>query len=200
MSANEKTTTKPNRTNTVPPDAAPAGVQVPPMPPLDTPFQIGATTATVSKAHGATLTLRLKRHIKAKPEKIYDAFLDPDALAAWLPPHGMVARTHSLEPRVGGKFRMSFYTINKSWSNSFGGTYLELVPGKKIVHTDVFETDDPAMKGEMRVTITLKPVEGGTLIEIEQSGIPAPVASGSPYGWSQSLDKLAQLVEPDLPF
>jgi uncharacterized protein YndB with AHSA1/START domain len=105
-----------------------------------------------------------------------------------------------MDARVGGKFRMSFYTVNKSWSNTFGGTYVELVPNKKIVHSDRFESDDPMMQGEMRVTITLTPVEGGTQLDIVQEGIPAPVASGSPYGWSQSLDKLAQLVEPELPF
>ena len=176
----------------------------PPMPPEGKPFQVGATTALVEtvkpKTGAPTVTLRLKRVIHAPPERIYQAFLDPDALAAWLPPHGMVAKTHSLEPRVGGKFRMSFYTVNKSWSSSFGGTYVELVPNKRIVHTDEFETDDAARKGEMRVTITLTPVEDGTLVEVEQAGIPAPVAGGSPYGWSQSFEKLAQLVEPELPF
>lgn len=177
----------------------PSHMQAPPMPPMDKPFEVGATTATVSqKANG--VTLRLKRVIHAPPERIYNAFLDPDALAAWLPPHGMVARTHSMDARVGGGFRMSFYTVNKSWSNSFGGTYVELVPNKKIVHTDKFETDDPTMQGEMRVTITLTPVADGTLVEITQEGIPAPAATGAPYGWSQSLDKLAQLVEPELPF
>lgn len=171
----------------------------PPAPPMNKPFDVGKTNAIV-EPHGSTVTLRLKRVIHASPEKIYNAFLDPDALAAWLPPHGMVGKTHGLEPRVGGKFRMSFYTVNKSWSNTFGGTYVELVPNKKIVHTDRFETDDPAMQGEMRFTITLTPVEGGTLIEVEQTGIPAPVAGGSPYGWSQSFEKLALLVEPELPF
>jgi uncharacterized protein YndB with AHSA1/START domain len=95
---------------------------------------------------------------------------------------------------------MSFMTVTKSWTSSFGGKYLELTPHRKIVHTDAFETDDPTMKGEIRVTIELTPVDGGTRIDIEQAGIPAPVAAGSPYGWSQSLEKLAQLVEPDLPF
>lgn len=171
----------------------------PPMPPMDQPFEVGATTAVVSKAPRG-LTLRLKRVIRAPPQKIYDAFLDPDALAAWLPPHGMVARTHSLEPKVGGKFRMSFYTVNKSWSNTFGGTYIELVPGKRIVHTDKFETDDPSLQGEMKVTIVLNPIPEGTLVEIVQENIPGVAGSGAPYGWSQSLDKLATLVEPELPF
>lgn len=179
--------------------STPSHTTPPPAPPMNKPFKVGETEALV-EPHGPTVTLRLKRLIKAKPEKIYNAFLDPDALAAWLPPHGMVARTHSLEPRVGGRFRMSFYTPNKSWSNTFGGEYVELVPFSKIVHTDRFETDDPTMQGEMRFTITLKPVEGGTLVEVEQTGIPAPVAGGSPYGWSQSFEKLALLVEPELPF
>jgi uncharacterized protein YndB with AHSA1/START domain len=174
-------------------------MQMPPTPPEGKPFEVGATTATVN-THGDKVTLRLKRVIKAPPQKVYDAFLDPDALAAWLPPHGMVGKTHSLEPKVGGKFRMSFYTVNKSWSNTFGGTYIELVPGKRIVHTDHFETDDPSMQSEMKVTITLTPVNEGTLVEVVQEGIPAPVAGGSPYGWSQSFEKLAQLVEPELPF
>lgn len=163
-------------------------------------IKIGPMTAHVTPAASDKLDLRLKRVIKASPEKIYQAFLDPDALAAWLPPNGFMARTHSLEPRVGGKFRMSFYTASKSWENTFGGTYIELVPNRKIVHTDKFESDDPAMQGEMRVTITLTPVEGGTLVEVEQVGIPAGPGSGAPYGWAQSLDKLAQLVEPELPF
>src|ERR1700704_1226748 len=105
--------------------------QMPPMPAEDKPFDLGATTATihtVKSAAAPTVTLRLKRVIKASPEKIYNAFLDPDALAAWLPPNGMVGRTHAMDARVGGKFRMSFYTVNKSWSNTFGGTYVELVP------------------------------------------------------------------------
>jgi len=107
---------------------------------------------------------------------------------------------HSFEPKVGGKFRMSFYTVTKSWENTFGGTYIELVANKKIVHTDKFESDDPAMQGEMKVTIVLTPQGEGTLVEIVQEGIPTMAASGAPYGWSQSLDKLANLVEPELPF
>lgn len=176
----------------------------PPMPPEGKPFQVGATKAIVNThktSSGETVTLRLSRVIKARPEKIYKAFLDADALAAWLPPHGFVGKMHSYDPRVGGTFRMSFYTVTKSWENTFGGKYIELVPNQKIVHTDKFETDDPTMQGEMRVTINLTPVPEGTLVEIEQAGIPGgPAASGAPYGWSQSLDKLAQLVEPELPF
>ena len=173
----------------------------PPMPPEGTPFEVGATTAIVTTTPQKTVTLRLKRFLKAPPEKVYKAFVDPDALAAWLPPHGFVGKVHSMDARVGGTFRMSFYTATKSWSNTFGGTYVELVPNKRIVHTDRFETDDPAMQGEMRVTITLTPQDGGTLVEVLQEGIPAgPASSGAPYGWSQSFEKLAQLVEPELPF
>ena len=172
----------------------------PPMPPEGKPFEVGLTTATVSTTPQKTVTLRLKRVIKASPEKIYKAFTDADALAAWLPPHGFVGKMHSFEPKVGGKFRMSFYTVTKSWENTFGGTYIELVPNRKIVHTDKFESDDPAMQGEMKVTILLSPHAEGTLLEITQEGIPPMAASGAPYGWSQSLDKLAQLVEPELPF
>ena len=173
----------------------------PPTAPEGKPFDIGATNATVKTAADKTITLRLKRHIKAAPEKVYKAFLDPEAYAAWLPPHGFVGKVHEMDPRVGGAFRMSFYTVTKSWSQSFGGKYIELVPNKKIVHTDSFETDDPTMQGEMKVTITLTPEDGGTRLDIVQEGIPAgPSASGAPYGWAQSLDKLAQLVEPDLPF
>lgn len=176
-------------------------LQMPPAPPEGTPFEVGATTAIVNTTPQKTITLRLKRFIKAPPEKIYKAFLDADLYAAWLPPHGFVGKVHAMDARVGGKFRMSFYTASKSWENTFGGTYVELVPNKKIVHTDKFETDDPTMQGEMRVTITLTPQEAGTLVEVVQEGIPAgPAGSGAPYGWSQSFEKLAQLVEPELPF
>lgn len=173
----------------------------PPTPPEGRPFEVGATTAIVTTTPQKTTTLRLKRFIKASPEKIYKAFTDADLYTAWLPPNGFVGKVHAMDARVGGHFRMSFYTATKSWENTFGGTYLELVPNKRIVHTDKFETDDPSMQGEMRVTITLTPQDGGTLLEVLQEGIPAgPAASGAPYGWAQSLDKLAQLVEPELPF
>jgi uncharacterized protein YndB with AHSA1/START domain len=192
MTSKHETTTKSPTKSHLPP---------PPAPPEGTPFEVGATTAIVKTTPQKTVTLRLKRVIKATPEKVYNAFVDPDVYAAWLPPHGFVGKVHAMDARVGGKFRMSFYTVNKSWSNTFGGTYVELVPHKRIVHTDRFETDDPAMQGEMRVTITLTPHAEGTLVEVLQEGIPAgPAASGAPYGWSQSFEKLAQLVEPELPF
>src|SRR5688500_5942509 len=111
----------------------------PPMPSEGKPFEVGATTATVTTSPKNTVTLRLKRVIKASPEKVYKAFTDADALVAWLPPNGFSARMHSYDAKVGGKFRMSFYTANKSWENTFGGVYTELVPYTKIVHTDRFE-------------------------------------------------------------
>lgn len=182
-------------TSHVPPPAAP---------PEGEPFEIGATTAlvnTVKTGGRDTLTLHLKRVIQASPEKVYNAFLDPDVYASWLPPHGFVGKVHDMDARVGGKYRMTFYTATKTWEQTFGGEYLELVPNERIVHTDKFESDDPAMQAEMRVTITLVPVEGGTLVEVLQEGIPAsPDMSGAPYGWAQSFEKLAQLVEPELPF
>jgi uncharacterized protein YndB with AHSA1/START domain len=183
-----------------PPTKTPSHLPPPPSP-EGKPFPVGATTALVSTNADKTVTLRLKRVIHAPPEKIYKAFLDPDALAAWFPPHGFVARTHELDARVGGKVRFTFYTLSKSWSSTSSGTYLELVPNRRIVSTSRFETDDPTQRSQMRLTVTLTPVEEGTLVEIENAGIPAgPSASGAPYGWSQSLDKLAQLVEPELPF
>lgn len=148
-----------------------------------------------------TITLRLSRIIHAPAERVYQAFLDPDAYAKWLPPHGFSGKVHKMEPKVGGQFRMSFSTINRSWTNFFGGTYTELVPHSKIVHTDHFESDDPSMQGEMTVTILLSPVPGGTRLDITQAGIPkGPSASGAPIGWGQSLDNLARLCEQELPF
>lgn len=160
---------------------------------------VGATKATSEEAKDGTLTLRLVRTIKAPAQRIYDCFLDPDALAKWIPPHGFVGHVDKLEAKVGGKYHMSFSTINKSWTQSFGGVYKELIPGKRIVHTDKF--DDPKAKGELMVTIDLVPVAGGTEVRIEQRGIPkGPMSDGAPYGWSQSLDNLATLCEIELPF
>ncbi|MEA3137765.1 MAG: hypothetical protein QOJ26_266 [Thermoplasmata archaeon] len=162
---------------------------------------LGKTSATVTPAADGTTSLRLVRVIKAPAQRIYDCFLDADAYAQWLPPNGFVAHVDKMEPKVGGKFRMSFSTISKSWTQAFGGTYKELVPGKRIVHTDRFETKDASQQGEMTVTIDLKPVAGGTEVTIVQSGIPkGPSADGAPYGWSQSLDNLARMCEPELPF
>lgn len=179
------------------PAASPAGAP-PPMKEGTTRLALGATAATVTKGP-KTSSLKLVRVIKAPPQRVYDCFVDPDALAKWMPPHGFVGHVHKMEAKVGGSYKMSFSTINRSWTQSFGGTYRELVPGKRIRYTDQF--DDPAMKGEMTVTIDFKAVPGGTELTILQEGIPAgPAADGAPYGWSQSLDNLGSLCEAELPF
>ncbi len=170
----------------------------PPPFPNGKPTKLGDTTITLNK--GKTTSLRLVRVIKAPPERVYQCFLDPDAMAKWLPPHGFTGHVHAMDARVGGKYRMSFSTINKKWTSFFGGTYKELVPGKRIVHTDKFE-DASMGDSEMTVTIDFKPVKGGTEITILQEGIPAgPAADGAPYGWSQSLDNLTRMCEAELPF
>lgn len=158
---------------------------------------IGATTATVGGNPDGTTTLRLTRVIKAPAERIYQCFLDADAYAKWLPPHGFTGKVHKMEPKVGGAYRMSFSTLDRRMTHFFGGRFVELVPNKRIVHTDKFE--DPAMgTSEMTVTIDLVPVKGGTELRIEQKGIPkGPAADGAPYGWSQSLDNLAALCQVD---
>jgi uncharacterized protein YndB with AHSA1/START domain len=146
----------------------------------------------------STGTVRLHRVLRAAPEKIYRAFLDADAMAKWLPPHGFVGKVHQLDARVGGGYRMSFTNFGTGHSHSFGGTYLELVPGERIVHTDAF--DDPGLPGEMRTTIDLVAVFCGTEINIVQEGIPAEIPTAACYlGWQESLTLLAQLVEADIP-
>ena len=146
----------------------------------------------------ATGTVRLHRVIKTRPERIYRAFLDPDAMAKWLPPYGFTGKVHSLDPKVGGTFKMSFTNFSTGHSHSFGGEYLELVPNEKISHTDKF--DDPNMPGEMRTTISLKSVFCGTELHIIQEGIPAAIPIEMCYlGWQESLALLAQLVEPEIP-
>ncbi len=148
-----------------------------------------------------TTSLRLTRVIKAPAERIYKAFLDPDALAKWIPPHGFTGHVHQMDARVGGSYRMSFSTITRSWTQFFGGKYLELKPFERIVHTDKFEGDDPAFQGEMKVTITFQPVAGGTEVNILQENIPkGPAAEGAPQGWAQSLDNLQRLCEAEVPF
>lgn len=161
------------------------------------------TTTKAQTPKPATTTLRLQRVLKAPPERIWHAFLDPDALAKWIPPNGFTGKVHSMDARVGGSYRMSFSTINRSWTQYFGGRYLELKPYEKIVHTDRFEGDQPDFPSdhEMIVTITLRPVKDGTELTIVQEGIPAgPAAEGAPEGWKQSLDNLQRLVEVELPF
>lgn len=142
-------------------------------------------------------TIRLHRVIAARPEKLYRAFVEPDALASWLPPHGFLCTVHELEARVGGHHRMSFRNFTTGQSHSFGGTYLELVPGRRLVYTDSFDT--PGLPGEMTVTVELNPVSVGTELSIEQQGVPDAIPAEACYlGWQDSLRKLAKLVEPEI--
>jgi uncharacterized protein YndB with AHSA1/START domain len=143
-------------------------------------------------------TVRLHRVLAAKPEKVYRAFLDAEALAKWLPPHGFTCQVHHLDPKVGGTFRMSFKNFTTEKGHSFGGEYLELVPHELIRYTDRF--DDPNLPGVMSVTVALKAVSVGTDVNIEQAGIPSVIPPEACYlGWQQSLLQLALLVEPDIP-
>lgn len=142
-------------------------------------------------------TIRLHRVIATKPEKVYRAFIESDAIASWLPPYGYLCTVHELNAKVGGNHRMSFRNFTTGDGHSFGGTYVELVPGERLVYTDKF--DDPNMPGEMRVTVTLKAVSVGTEIHIEQEGVPDMIPPEGCYlGWQDSLHKLAKLVEPDI--
>ncbi|MGE0490139.1 MAG: SRPBCC family protein [Vulcanimicrobiota bacterium] len=146
----------------------------------------------------ATGTVKLHRVLTAKPEKVYRAFLEPDALARWLPPHGFTCSVEKLEARVGGQFRMTFRNFTTGNGHSFGGTYQELVPNEKLRYTDVF--DDPNLPGEMVTTVELRAVSCGTELNIVQEGIPAAIPAEQCYlGWQQSLEYLARLVEPEIP-
>ena len=143
-------------------------------------------------------TVRLHRVIAAKPEKVYRAFLDADAMARWLPPNGFTGKVHHMDAKVGGTFSMSFTNFTTGKGHSFGGEYLELVPNQFLHYTDRF--DDPNLPGEIHVTVKLRQVSCGTEIDIEQAGIPAVIPLEHCYlGWQQSLDNLMRLVEPDIP-
>ena len=143
-------------------------------------------------------TVRLHRVLRTKPEKIYRAFLDADAMAKWLPPNGFTGKVHEIDARVGGRYRMSFTNFGSGSSHSFGGEYLELVPNERIRHTDRF--DDPNLPGQMITTISLKPVSVGTEVTIVQEGIPEAIPAEACYlGWQESLTLLAQLVEAEIP-
>jgi uncharacterized protein YndB with AHSA1/START domain len=143
-------------------------------------------------------SIRLHRVLKAPPARVYKAFLDPEAMAKWLPPHGFTGKVHSMDARVGGRYKMSFTNFSTGGSHSFGGEYLELVPGERIRHTDVF--DDPNLPGTMTVTIALKKVFCGTELDITQEGIPDAIPTQACYlGWQESLTLLAQLVEAEIP-
>lgn len=146
----------------------------------------------------STNTVRLHRVLRAPPERAYRAFIDPDAMAKWLPPHGFTGKVHHLEAKVGGTYRMSFTNFSNGQSHSFGGTYLELVPGERIVHTDRF--DDANLPGEMKTTILFKAVFCGTEMSVVQEGIPAVIPAEACYlGWQESLTLLAHLIEAEIP-
>ena len=145
-----------------------------------------------------TGTVRLHRVLRAPPERVYKAFLDPDAMAKWVPPHGFTGKVHQMNARVGGGYRMSFTNFGTGKTHAFGGTYVELTPHERIRYTDQFE--DPNLPGEMQVTISLKQVACGTDLQIVQEGIPAAIPVEFCYlGWQESLALLAHLVEPEIP-
>ena len=145
-----------------------------------------------------TGTVHFHRVLKTKPEKVYRAFLEPAAMAKWLPPYGFTCTVHHMDVKVGGTFKMSFMNFSAGNGHSFGGQYQQLIPGEFIQYTDRF--DDPNLPGEMVVKVTLKAVLCGTEINIEQSGIPELIPVAMCYlGWQESLAQLANLVEPDIP-
>ena len=143
-------------------------------------------------------TVRLHRVLRAPPQRVYRAFLEPGALAKWLPPYGFTCTVHHLEARVGGTFRMSFHNFAGGGGHSFGGEYLELVPHQRIRYSDVF--DDPNLPGQIMVTVVLRAVASGTDLQITQEGVPDVIPEDGCYlGWQQSLRQLAALVEPQIP-
>lgn len=143
-------------------------------------------------------TVRLHRVLRATPERVYRAFLDPAAMVKWYPPHGFTGEVHQLDAQVGGSYRMSFTNFTSGKIHSFGGTYLELVPQERIRHTDRF--DDPNLPGEMQMTVTLKEVSCGTALDIVQEGLPDVIPPEACYlGWQESLALLARLVEAEIP-
>ena len=142
-------------------------------------------------------TVRLHRVLRAAPEKLYRAFLDPDAMAKWLPPNGFTGKVHHLDAKVGGTYKMSFTNFTTGQRHSFGGQFLELVPHERIRYTDTF--DDPHLPGQMQVTVSLKQVTCGTELSIVQEGIPAVIPLEACYlGWQESLTLLSKLVEAEI--
>ena len=143
-------------------------------------------------------TIRLHRVLATSPQKVYRAFLEADAMAKWLPPNGFTCTVHHFEPKVGGTFKMSFRNFTTGNSHSFGGEYVELVPGERLRYTDRF--DDPNLPGEIQVTVALKKVSCGTEMNITQEGVPSVIPAESCYlGWQESLVQLAKLVEAEIP-
>ena len=147
----------------------------------------------------ATGTVKLHRILRGKIERVYRAFLEPDAQAKWLPPYGFTCTVDHMDAKVGGTFRMSFRNFTTGNSHSFGGEYVELVPNERIVYTDKF--DDPNMKGTMKTTVTLRKLPiGGTELNVVQEGIPEMIPVEMCYmGWQESLEQLAKLVDPEIP-
>ncbi len=146
----------------------------------------------------STNKVQLHRILAAPPEKVFKAFTDPDAMASWLPPHGFIAKVHSMDLKVGGTYKMSFINFTTGNGHSFGGEYLEITPNELIIYTDRF--DDPNLPGEMITTIKLKAVSCGTELIATQEGIPAAIPVEMCYlGWQESLDKMKRLVEPNIP-
>jgi len=145
-----------------------------------------------------TGTVKLHRVYKCPPERLYKAFIDPDAMVKWVPPHGFTGRVHEIDARVGGGYRMSFTNFGTGKSHSFGGRYVEMVPGERLRYTDQFE--DPNMPGEMQVTITFRKVLCGTELNVLQEGLPPQIPVEFCYlGWQESLHLLAHVVEPEIP-
>ncbi|MFZ2948814.1 MAG: SRPBCC family protein [Desulfuromonadaceae bacterium] len=145
-----------------------------------------------------TNTVRLHRVIRAPAERVYRAFLDPDAMAKWMPPHGFTGKVYHIDAKVGGTYKMSFTNFSTGQTHSFGGTYLELVPNERIRNNDAF--DDPNLTGEMVTTVSLREVSCGTELNIVQEGIPEAIPlEGCYLGWQESLTLLAQLVEAEIP-
>jgi len=146
----------------------------------------------------STNTIKLHRVLRAKPERVYKAFIDPDAMAKWLPPNGFTGKVHEMNARVGGIYKMSFTNFSTGKSHSFGGKYLELTPHQRLRYTDKF--DDPNLPGEMITTISLREIFCGTELNITQEGIPAAIPPEACYlGWQESLILLAKLVEAEIP-
>ena len=143
-------------------------------------------------------TIRLHRVLRCTPQRLYKAFIDPDAMAKWLPPNGFTGKVHQMDARVGGAHRMSFTNFSTGKSDSFGGTYVELVPGERLVYTDKF--DDPNLPGEMRTTVTIRKVSVGAELSVVQEGVPDVIPPEACYlGWQESLALLAKLVEAEIP-
>ena len=143
-------------------------------------------------------TIRLHRVLKSTPERVYRAFLDPEAMVKWLPPNGFIGKVHQMDARVGGSYKMSFRNFTTGSSHSFGGEYLELVPNECIRHTDKF--DDPNLPGVIQVTIALQKVSCGTDVAITQAGVPGVIPAEACYlGWQESLILLGKLVEAEIP-